>query len=202
MMLKFNQFTTFDMTKLLTTQDNMMYDRCNGYNCNVQILRNDVERHSFNSLNNNESNMYKARKRTNKHLTNCRDSNILFQQYSDYSQNSDGSLPNKSYNTIEDSPQESFPMKLFNILERSEISGHSSIITWLRDGCSFKIYDHQLFEEHILKKYFLQSTFEAFEQQLYVYGFNKVDGSNADSVVYCHKFFIRGRLSLCLQIRK
>ena len=65
--------------KLLTTQDNMIYDRYNGYKYNIQILRNNIEHHFFNSLKNNKSNIYKTIKRINKHLMNCRDSNILFQ---------------------------------------------------------------------------------------------------------------------------
>lgn len=116
-------------------------------------------------------------------------------------------LPNKtdspkSRTSKKCKPQENFPVKLFQILERSDIGEYSSIISWLPHGRAFKIHDEDLFQERIMKKYFQQSKLESFKRQLYVYGFRKIGKRFADIGAYYHELFIRGRFDLTGKITR
>ena len=95
---------------------------------------------------------------------------------------------------------ENFPKKLYKILERSDVEGHSSIISWLPHGRSFKIHNEDLFKEHIMTKYFYGTAIKSFKHQLYVYGFRKIGKRFSDAGSYHHQLFIRGRLDLCNEI--
>ena len=95
---------------------------------------------------------------------------------------------------------EKFPVKIYKLLETSHIGGYSSIISWLPHGCAFKIYNEELFEKYVLKKYFLQCNVDLFKRQLYLYGFEKIGKRFVDSGAYYHENFLRGHLSLCREI--
>ena len=103
---------------------------------------------------------------------------------------------------IESQRQEIFPIKLYKLLEKSDINGHSSIISWLPHGRAFLIHDVKLFETQVLKKYSFQCKFESFKRQLYMYGFKKIGKRFIDSGAYRHENFIRGDLALCRKITK
>ena len=95
-----------------------------------------------------------------------------------------------------------FPIKLFEVLERSDICGYSSIISWVSNGRLFKIHDEELFISQVMKKYFIQSKFTSFKRQLYFYGFRKV-GTRFLNSGSCHnELFSKGQLSMCGKIRR
>ena len=93
-----------------------------------------------------------------------------------------------------------FPTKLFKLLEESEASGHSHIISWLPHGRAFKMHDEDLFVQHVLNKYF-KSSLESFKRQLYMYGFKKIGTRFPDCGAYFHIHFIRHEQDLCSTIR-
>jgi len=93
--------------------------------------------------------------------------------------------------------KETFPIQLFEILEKSDAFGYSSIVSWLPHGRAFKIYNEELFFKNIIRKHFRQTEFKSFKHQLYVYGFKKIGKRFTDSGAYYHDSFIRGRLDLC-----
>lgn len=94
--------------------------------------------------------------------------------------------------------KESFPVKLYLILERSEIDGYSSIINWTSHGRSFKIYSQNLFLKKIMPRFFFQTQMSSFVRQLSTYGFHKiVNENNKDMNCYYHELFLRGRGELC-----
>ena len=128
--------------------------------------------------------------------------NILDQAYSDCARIPDEYVPNKARTSKKCKPQETFPIKLFKILERSDIAQYSSIISWLPHGRAFMIHNEDLFKEYIMKKYFHQSKLESFKRQLYAYGFRKIGKRFADDGAYFHESFIRGRFNLCGRIRR
>ena len=97
--------------------------------------------------------------------------------------------------------QEIFPQVLFKLLEKSNLSGYSHIISWLPHGHTFKIHNKKLFEEYVLNEYF-NSTFESFKRQLYIYGFKKIGKRSTDSGAYYHAQFISGQQDMCSRIDK
>ena len=46
-----------------------------------------------------------------------------------------------------------FPQKLFNLL-KEESNSSRNIIAWLPNGLTFKIFDHDKFENEVIPKYF------------------------------------------------
>jgi len=94
-----------------------------------------------------------------------------------------------------------FPQVLFKLLEKSDSSGYSHIISWLPHGHAFKIHDEKLFKEYVLREYF-NSTLESFKRQLYIYGFKKIGKRFADSGAYYHAKFIFRQQHLCNRIDK
>lgn len=94
-----------------------------------------------------------------------------------------------------------FPSKLHEILERSDIDGYSSIISWAKHGRSFKIHNQPLFVKRVLSFYFYTSNFKSFSHNLSSYGFHKITASdNQDRYSYYNELFLRGRPELCLFI--
>ena len=92
----------------------------------------------------------------------------------------------------------SFPIKLYSLLERSEADGYSSIISWTKHGRAFNIYNFALFVKKIMPIYFYQTKMSSFIRQLSTYGFHKITGeTNLDKDSYYHELFLRGREDLC-----
>ena len=53
-----------------------------------------------------------------------------------------------------------FPMKLFRMLEDAEENGDESIVSWSKDGTSFKVHDINAFVEKIMPSYFRQTRYK------------------------------------------
>ena len=96
--------------------------------------------------------------------------------------------------------KETFPQKLFELLDKSDATGYSHIISWLPHGHAFKIHDERMFER--LSKDYFDSTYESFKRQLYMYGFERAGKQFTDAGVYYHEQFIRGQQQMCNNITK
>jgi len=122
--------------------------------------------------------------------------------YQDFLNVPEHALPRIIHKNMRGRKQETFPTKLFKVLEYSDAGGYSSIISWLPHARAFKIYDHHLFQEEVMKKFFFQTRLQSFKHQLYMYGFQKVGCGNSDAQVYFHELFLRGRFDLCKHIHR
>lgn len=97
--------------------------------------------------------------------------------------------------------REIFPMKLYRLLEKSDVCGYSSIISWLSHGHAFKIHDEDLFQKYVLNKYYT-SKLESFKRQLYNYGFKKVGKQFSDAGAYYHYQFVSGQFVMCCDMKR
>ena len=122
---------------------------------------------------------------------------LSYSEYPDFSK-----IPKGNETKNKGRTRETFPVKLFKILERADVGGYNNIISWQSHGRAFKIHDVDQFGKHIMKKYFLQMHLKSFKHQLYTYGFRKSDKRVAESGIYFHELFIRGRLDLCSTIER
>jgi len=100
--------------------------------------------------------------------------------------------PKKSSNSKSNQSDDTFPMKLLQILSRDDIS---DIITWMPHGRSFIFIDPERFTNEILPNYFRKSKFSSFIRKLYRWGFRQIrKGPDSDS--YFHLLFQREKKSL------
>jgi hypothetical protein len=58
-----------------------------------------------------------------------------------------------------------FPWKLHEMLELADQEGFDSVVSWLPDGRSFKVYNPVKFVEEIMPNFFLQSKYKSFQRQ-------------------------------------
>ena len=80
-------------------------------------------------------------------------------KYNDYVNIPEHVLPRAVHKNMRGRCQETFPIKLFKILESGDSLGYSSIVSWLPHGQAFKIYSIKRFKKEIITKYFLINTF-------------------------------------------
>lgn len=93
----------------------------------------------------------------------------------------------------------SFPAKLYELLEHAEVRGYSHIVSWQKEGRSFKIHNTQEFADKVMPSSFSQTKLKSFQRQLNMYGWKKVQlGPNKGG--YHHRDFIRGCPDLCSSI--
>jgi hypothetical protein len=97
---------------------------------------------------------------------------------------------------------ESFPEKLYNMLETCDREGLVDIVGWLSHGRAFAIHKPRLFVSRVLPRFFKQQTkLTSFQRQLNLYGFRRIsDGPDLNG--YYHKFFLRGRPGLTVNLRR
>lgn len=113
-------------------------------------------------------------------------------------------IPATNNNMIDSHPQDnnkilSFPAKLYDLLENSEVRGYSHIVSWQKEGRSFKIHNVQEFADTVMASSFSQTKLKSFQRQLNMYGWKKVQvGPNKGG--YYHRDFIRGCPELCSSI--
>ena len=58
-----------------------------------------------------------------------------------------------------------FPWKLHEMLELADQEGYETIVSWLPDGRSFKVYHPKEFVAKIMPNFFLQSKYKSFQRQ-------------------------------------
>ncbi|KAK1733295.1 heat shock factor family protein [Skeletonema marinoi] len=84
--------------------------------------------------------------------------------------------------------QQTFPFKLYEMLEYARASGYSSSISWLADGTGFVIHDKDAMMNGITPMFFNHTKFRSFTRQLNLWGFLRTNprGDN-----WKHKDFLR-----------
>ena len=94
-----------------------------------------------------------------------------------------------------------FPQVLYQLLEKSEQEGFTSIVSWLPGNRGFKVHKREEFVSNVLPNYFKQTKIKSFHRQLNIYGFERIN-QGRDVGAYRHNFFIRGRPELVDQIER
>ena len=94
-----------------------------------------------------------------------------------------------------------FPQVLYQLLEKSEQEGFTSIISWLPENRGFKVHEREEFVSSVLPHYFKQTKIKSFHRQLNIYGFERINHGR-DVGAYRHPFFVRGRPELIDQIER
>lgn len=94
-----------------------------------------------------------------------------------------------------------FPWKLHRLLDEADANGHSSVISWMTDGGSFKVHNKQTFAENVMPKYFESSKFKSFQRSLNLWGFQTVQ-KGLEKGQCIHRFFIRGHPDLCVHMNR
>lgn len=84
-----------------------------------------------------------------------------------------------------------FPKVLYQLLDKADEEGFTSIISWLSDNRSFKVHKRNEFVSSVLPSYFRQTKIKSFHRQLNIYGFERIN-EGRDTGAYRHEFFIRG----------
>lgn len=92
-----------------------------------------------------------------------------------------------------------FLLKLHTILDEVEKTGDEDIISWQKNGRSFKVHKPKEFVRTIIPKYFNQTKYKSFQRQLHLYNFQRIrKGPEAGS--YSHPKFVRGFKALSMTI--
>lgn len=97
---------------------------------------------------------------------------------------------------------ESFPQKLYRILEKIEEQGKDDIISFIADGTAFEIHQPDAFQEEIIPLYFRHQSLPSFRRQLGMYGFKKIKDGGPAHGGYAHELFVRGRPYLCRPMKR
>ena len=96
---------------------------------------------------------------------------------------------------------ESFPRKLYRLLEETAIAGRSHVISFTASGTAFRVHNPDAFARDIIPIYFRHSQYPSFQRQLSMYGFERiVDGP--ESGAYRHALFQQGHPLLCDEITR
>lgn len=106
-------------------------------------------------------------------------------------------------NSSNNSKKQTFPRKLFALLENAETLGYSNIISWQPCGESFRVWDPERLEQEILPAYFKQSKFKSFLRQINTYHFQRIT-SGVNRGGYAHPCFLRhrGPESACEDVKR
>ena len=73
-----------------------------------------------------------------------------------------------------DSPDLTFPFRLFLLLKYSEEQQMEHVISWVQEGKAFKVHDPSEFENELLPQNFKMKKYASFTRQLCAYGFSCV----------------------------
>jgi len=200
---------TYDVTEVITNADEVIDNDDEDFQAVLKSIvqmsddRDDTSKVNYSNCKINNESEESASKHSMEHLDKHKNhttkSNPLNNGYH-YLQTSKGSVI--SCKNMKNRHREMFPVKVYKLLEQSEIDGYSSIVSWLPNGNGFMIHNKKLFERRVLKKYKFRSTFQSFKRQLYAYGFKKIGKRFNDSGAYFHGKFIRGQKDLSSKIMK
>ena len=61
-----------------------------------------------------------------------------------------------------DASQQTFPFKLYDMIEYAANSKYSSAVSWSEDGTQFSIHDKDMLMKHVVPMFFKQSKFRSF----------------------------------------
>lgn len=96
---------------------------------------------------------------------------------------------------------ESFPQKLYRLLDETERHGLGHIIGWTSSGKAFCIFRQEEFCEVVAPRYFRHKNFNSFKRQLHLYQFAKVT-TGFEEGSYHHPDFQRGRIDQIAEVRR
>lgn len=96
---------------------------------------------------------------------------------------------------------ESFPEKLYRMMEDMESEGRTDVISFSPSGTSLFIHRAETLSAEVLPRFFRHSSIASFKRQMRMYGFRKIS-QGPDEGAFSHKFFIKGRPDLAKQIRR
>ena len=120
------------------------------------------------------------------------------------------SVPNIIEPNVIESPEklkissrnDSFPWKLYDMLEQVTNDGHIDIVSWENEGKAFRVHKPKEFVEKILPLHFLNPMkWESFQRQLNFYDFVRIT-RGPQKGKYFHKIFQRGDRSICRHITR
>jgi len=94
--------------------------------------------------------------------------------------------------------QQTFPFKLYNMLEYACDSEFGSCISWTADGSEFIIHDKEVMMDNLAPMFFNQTKFRSFTRQLNIWGFVRTDTLDG----WRHNHFLRGRPHLLNEIER
>jgi hypothetical protein len=104
--------------------------------------------------------------------------------------------------SIRHARSESFPMKVFRMLQDTEDQGLTDIASFFSHGRAFGVHDEDRFVKEILPKYFNQTKLSSFTRQLALWGFLRIRiGHDIDGGFY-HDLFLNGRPDLCVYMKR
>jgi hypothetical protein len=93
-----------------------------------------------------------------------------------------------------------FPARLRKMLYDADENDFSDIVSWNRDGLSFRVHSPMVFTEKIMPAYFNQTKYKSFQRQLNLYDFVRIH-QGYDKASYVNKNFRRDDHSLSLVLR-
>ena len=96
---------------------------------------------------------------------------------------------------------QSFPYKLYHMMQDVEYHGKEDIVCWNPDGRSFIVQDPKKFVSEILPGHFKQTKYKSFQRQLNFYGFLRITTGRLQGS-YQHPCFVKGDLELCKEIKR
>lgn len=102
---------------------------------------------------------------------------------------------------METTTDHNFPFKLHMMLESAQEDGYAHIVSWVKKGSAFKVWNHKEFVLKVLPFYFDQSKYESFRRQLNLYGFFRI-ARGADRGVISHAHFVQGDRARCKLIKR
>lgn len=100
------------------------------------------------------------------------------------------------------SGKQTFPEKLYRMLEEASDKGLDAIISFLPHGRAFRAHEQDRFVEEVLPSYFTgQKKWSSFARQLQLWGFRRIN-SGEDEGAYYHELFLRGKKQYCYYMRR
>jgi hypothetical protein len=102
----------------------------------------------------------------------------------------------------EQQQHQTFPYKLYEMLEYACDSEFSSSLSWSADGSCFIIHDKEVMMDDLAPMFFKQTKFRSFTRQLNIWGFVRSDTLGGQKGSWQHKDFLRGRPDLLTEIER
>eukprot|EP01082_Thalassiosira_pseudonana_P002522 g1824.t1 g1824 contig11:137783-138488(+) len=99
-----------------------------------------------------------------------------------------------SFTATSQNKQQSFPLKLYNVLQSTCELDSSHVISWLDHGRAFRVHDEEKFMEMVAEIGIFRSTkLRSFTRQLNLWGFRRIQSATTqNSSTWYHKLFLRG----------
>lgn len=94
----------------------------------------------------------------------------------------------------------SFPVKLHEMLIKTELNDLQSVVSWMPHGRAFVVHNPSAFKA-LLPNYFKLSKLASFQRQLNLYGFQRLT-TGPDKNGYYHELFLRGRMDLVARMQR